>query len=435
MSVIPLLAVVYLVINYIFPQLNRYAEISAVVLLSVFIALLGFLFAKRLVSPVAEMAAAAQMIADGHYERRIKVSGEDEIAQLGASINLMTSKIRANIEEIKSYSQKAKELNVEIHKRMLVLSSLLQVSDIILTSAVEFKEFLELAISKVAEIYDTGFAAIFLLKDSPGIFFPVAACNLEHEGFDQIAIREGEGLLGKHLFARSTLVVDASAKETKELEAFKRAHNVKSLVGFPIFSGKETFGMLIVGNRIDEYAFSSDEIAIVNNKLVKKTKELALKDDLTDLFSKNYILPRLDEEIKRSRFYQRPCSFVVINVDDYRVFRDLYGEIASEEALKRIASVVRGYMEPFGKAARIAGDEFALLLPEKNKREALEIAEVIRRKVESITFVDSQKKPLTVSIGVSENPIDGSTHEEVLKSARDFLVKAKEQGKNKVVGY
>jgi diguanylate cyclase (GGDEF)-like protein len=312
---------------------------------------------------------------------------------------------------------------------------------------VEFKEFLELAISKVAEIYDTGFAAIFLLKDSPGIFFPVAACNLEHEGFDQIAIREGEGLLGKHLFARSTLVVDASAKETKELEAFKRAHNVKSLVGFPIFSGKETFGMLIVGNRIDEYAFSSDEIAIVkiftkqiaiaieNNKLVKKTKELALKDDLTDLFSKNYILPRLDEEIKRSRFYQRPCSFVVINVDDYRVFRDLYGEIASEEALKRIASVVRGYMEPFGKAARIAGDEFALLLPEKNKREALEIAEVIRRKVESITFVDSQKKPLTVSIGVSENPIDGSTHEEVLKSARDFLVKAKEQGKNKVVGY
>ncbi len=446
MSVIPLLVAVYLAINYVFPQLNTLVDISVVLSLSALIAFLGFIFARKVIKPVVDMAVMARTIASGHYEKQIHISGNDEIAQLGESINAITAKVRLNIEEMKSYSHKAQELNVEIHRRMVVLAGLLQVSDVILSSTMEFKDILDLLVSKVSQAYDTGFAVLFLSKDSPELFYPVALCNAEHEGFDKIVIREGKGFLGKLLFSRSILVIDSTMRETKEIEEFKRAHHVKNLVVFPIFSGKDTFGILFAGNRLDNYKFSSDEfdivkifakqiaIAVENNILVRKTKELALKDDLTNLFNRNYIFPRLDEEIKRALFFQRPCSFLMINVDEYRKFRDDCGEIASEEALKKIADILKGYVEPFGKAARIAGDEFALLLPEKNKRQSLEIAEAIRRKIESSSFAESQTKPLTVSIGVSENPIDGSTQEDIAKSAAAFLAHAKAQGKNRVVG-
>ncbi len=167
---------------------------------------------------------------------------------------------------------------------------------------------------------------------------------------------------------------------------------------------------------------------------MKKTKELAMKDELTALYNRNYILPRLDEEIKRAIFYQRPCSFILFNIDNSKNFRDVYGELMFEEALKKIADLLKNYTEPFGKAARTGGDEFALLLPEKNKREALSVAEDIRKKVEAFSFADTKAEVrlLTISVGVSENPIDGSTKDQILKKAMDAVSKAKVEGKNRV---
>ena len=88
---------------------------------------------------------------------------------------------------------------------------------------------------------------------------------------------------------------------------------------------------------------------------------------------------------------------------------------------------------PVGKAARIGGDEFAMLLPEKNKREASFIAEEVRNKISSTNVLKEGTASLTVSVGVSENPIDGATSDELFKKAFDAMKQAKSSGKNKVV--
>ena len=149
--------------------------------------------------------------------------------------------------------------------------------------------------------------------------------------------------------------------------------------------------------------------------------------------NKNYILSRLDEEIRRSIFYQRPCSFLVFNIDNFRKMRDTYGELTAEDVLKKVAKIIKESATPVGKAARIGGDEFALLLPEKNKREAASIAEDLRKKIETVSFSSDNKLTITVSGGVGENPIDGSTQEELFKKAMEALKSAKSVGKNRVV--
>ena len=142
---------------------------------------------------------------------------------------------------------------------------------------------------------------------------------------------------------------------------------------------------------------------------------------------------RLEEEIKRAIFYQRPCSLIMINIDNFKEFRDSNGELAAEEAIRKMAKLIKDNATPISKVARVGGDEFAILLPEKNKKEAAGLAEDMRKKLGSTNLLRDGKATLTVSCGVSENPIDGATSGELYKKASDAVKQAKASGKNKVV--
>jgi diguanylate cyclase (GGDEF)-like protein len=445
MSLIPLLVCTYLVSLYIFPQLENILDISIIVALSIVMALLGLILAKRLVDPVAEMALEARIIADGEYDRKIHVKGEDEIGNLGESINTMTERIKSNIDELKIYGQKTREINLEIHKKVLALTSLLQIGDIITTGSMELERILDLSLEKALSMFEDSFGVLYMPKEGDGDLLVKFTRGIEKDGLEKIIItRDGKGPLEKTLMSRSILTIDSSVKASKELEAFKNANNVENMVAVPLYSGSSDLGLLILGNRMDDFRYRMDDIdmikvfaeqmtiAIENEYLVKKNRELAIKDDLTDLYNKNYILTRLEEEIRRSIFCQRPCSFIVFNIDNYKKLRSENGELFAEEMLKKVARLLKDNVTPIGKTARVGGDEFAVLLPEKNKNEAINIAEDIRRAMEAAQFSKEKKVTLTVSAGVSENPIDGATKDELFKKAMEALKTAKSMGKNRV---
>ncbi len=446
MSIIPLLACSYIIFSHIFPTAGDLINMTTIVIFSAVIAGLGLTLAKGLVDPVIDMAIEARMIASGQFGREIAVSSKDEIGILGESINSMTQKIRLNLDELKSFGQRTKELNIEIHKKVLALSALLQIGDLISTESAELDAVLELSIQKVAMILDGGFCVLYLIpKEESEQFLPKAYSNVHDEALLDIVIKKGDALLGRIIKDRVFTVIDKTTKITREIEEFKTSHKLKNIIAAPIYSGKKDFGLLIVGNKQDNYCFKADDIdlvniftkqitiAIENDIWIKKSQELSVKDDLTDLYTKNYILTRLDEEIRRSIFYQRPCSFIILNMDNFKSLRESKGELIAEDVIKKVARVIRDNMIPVGKAARISGDGFALLLPEKNKREAAGIAEDLRKKIEATDFLREGKLIITVSGGVSENPIDGSTQEELFKKAMEALESAKSLGKNRVV--
>jgi diguanylate cyclase (GGDEF)-like protein len=91
-------------------------------------------------------------------------------------------------------------------------------------------------------------------------------------------------------------------------------------------------------------------------------------------------------------------------------------------------------MSPVGKVARFNYDEFGMLLPEKNKRESIELGDEIRRRIEEMQISADPEDKVTVSIGVGENPLDGTNAKEIVAKAYANLEKAKQRGKNQVVG-
>lgn len=446
MSIIPILACAYVIFSRTFPTAGELINIITIVLMAMVIAALGLVLARGLIDPVIDMAIEAKIIASGEFGREIPVSGHDEIGILGESINSMTQKIRLNLDELKSFGQRTKELNIEIHKKVLALSSLLQIGDLVASGSTELDAVLELSVQKVGMLFDNGFCVFYMMpKEESNELLPKAHTGVHEEALLDIVVRKGEGFLGKIVQGRNTFILDNSTKITRDIDEFRQSHNVKNLVAIPICSGNKDYGLFVVGNRQEDYRYKPDDmdlikifskqitIAIENDIWIKKTEEFSIKDDLTDLFNKNYILSRLDEEIRRSIFYQRPCSFLVFNIDNFKTLRDTHGELVAEDVIKRVAKVIKDNTTPVGKAARTGGDEFAMLLPEKNKRQAAEIAEDLRKKIEAMNFSRDGKLEVTVSGAVSENPIDGSTQEELFKKAMEALQSAKSLGKNRVV--
>ncbi|MDD5437363.1 MAG: diguanylate cyclase [Candidatus Omnitrophica bacterium] len=446
MSVIPLLACVYVISLYVFPQLDSLASVSVIVVVSIFIALLGLFLARSLVDPVIDMAIEANMIASGHYDKNLTVATDDEVGNLAVSINTMTQKIKTNLDELKTYGLKMKEINSDVHKKVLALSSLLQIGDVISAGSIQLEPLLEMTVEKAAGIFESSFGILYLAKDDESDFLPKIEYGEDVGPLREIIVkRKGQGLLDKVIENRSVLIFDSSVRLSKDMEGFKAIYNIKNILAIPIYSGRRNFGIMVIGSNLEDYKYKNDDvellkvfakqltIAIESDLLNKKADELAIKDELTDLYNKKFILNRLGEEIRRAIFYQRPCSFVIFGIDSFDTFRTAHGELIAEEVLKKVSKVIKDNMVPVGKAARIAGDEFAVLLPEKNKKEAFSLAEEIRKKVEGASFLKSGNGNLTVSGGVSENPLDGATSEELYKRAGDLLREARNTGKNKVI--
>ncbi|MBL7070671.1 MAG: diguanylate cyclase [Candidatus Omnitrophica bacterium] len=445
MAMIPLLVAAYLLRDKIFPPTGDIIETSWILFFSVILALLGLVLARQLIMPVIDMAIESKLIAGGMFDRRISVSSEDEIGELGSSINSLTSRIRRDMDELNSYGEKTKLINIEIHKKVLALSSLLQISEEI-SMASDLDGVMALIADKTVEIMNAGYAVIYLPRPiEAGTLESAVENNLTNEKLRDLKIRPGKDLLGEALLKGAIVYADSGTKRSKDTEMFMEDVGVENFAAFPIISRGKAVGMMLAGSRESDYTFNSDDmdvlkifskqaaIAYDREILIRKARELAIKDDLTGLYNEAYVTLRLGEEIKRGVLYQRPCSYVMFNVDGFDKFRSDNGELVTEKALKMIASVLEEHVTQIGRAARLSGDEFALLLPEKNKKEAYRIAEAVRKTVENIELGSGSGRRLTISGGVSENPIDGSSSESLKKKAADSVAAAKTQGKNKII--
>jgi diguanylate cyclase (GGDEF)-like protein len=203
--------------------------------------------------------------------------------------------------------------------------------------------------------------------------------------------------------------------------------------------------ILGVGNTSEPFVYRKEDvelldvlakqiaIAVENDLLTHRVEKLEIKDTLTGLFNAGFIRNRLQEEIQRAITYQRPCAYIVFDLDNFKEYYRQFGSLQSESILKKIAFLIRSSISDIDRAGRTGDDEFAIVLPEKNKRQAREIAENIRNKIEfSSSEEHDVNKKITVSAGVSENPLDGVEAEELIKKAKELLLQAKAQGKNRV---
>jgi diguanylate cyclase (GGDEF)-like protein len=213
----------------------------------------------------------------------------------------------------------------------------------------------------------------------------------------------------------------------------------------PVMLRRRLIGVLAVGNHEPHHVFTPEltdlvsvfvkqtSIALENELLLRKNKALTVHDELTGLYNENYIRQRVDEEIKRAIAYQRPCAVAVFTIDGFEEFKRQRGEPDAERALKKVGRVIQESVTEIDRVGRFSNDEFIVVLPERNKRQAIEIAEEIRRRVEFAFSSEEPGRRLTVCGSVAENPLDGVTAEDLLSKARTKVNGAAQRSHNAVV--
>ncbi|MBN8503421.1 MAG: EAL domain-containing protein [Burkholderiales bacterium] len=158
----------------------------------------------------------------------------------------------------------------------------------------------------------------------------------------------------------------------------------------------------------------------------ERTLHLAHHDPLTDLPNRESFRLALDEAAAHCR--SRPAALLFIDLDNFKQINDSHGHLAGDRVLRRVATVLRAQCRPQDVAARLAGDEFALLLSAPlDEARATQVAAAL---VEELPRPTGAELPIHVSIGVALMPLHADNASDVMRWADAAMYEAKRRGKD-----
>jgi diguanylate cyclase (GGDEF)-like protein len=300
------------------------------------------------------------------------------------------------------------------------------------------------------ELLQSQRASLMVLNETTSELILKASSGLATDPALIEPVRVGEGVAGEVIETGKAVMVTDLRSAGRKPAPRERSYKTNSFISYPIAIGGRKVGVLNItdksgGGTYDEVDLSLLEIvgpqlalALERAKAQERATELEMRsitDDLTALPNFRYLQERLPEEVNRSRRYNHPMSFLMIDIDDFKAYNDRNGHPAGNVALQMTAHCLKEALRSADVAMRYGGEEFCILLPQTGLDEARTIAERIRQRVSSWDFPHGESQPLgrvTVSIGVSTFSESVDTAEKIMAAADSALYQAKRLGKDRV---
>jgi len=208
----------------------------------------------------------------------------------------------------------------------------------------------------------------------------------------------------------------------------------------PVTGGELGFMTNVFNHMVERLRQGRDKLAAVNQALEERNielRELSVTDSLTGLFNREHLHETLVNEFARSERHQHEFSILMLDIDHFKQFNDNFGHLAGDDVLRKVAAIFKSSVRSCDYVARYGGEEFLIILPETPMDEAVQAAERIRAAVEKKSFAPKGKKAkkakITISVGVSSYPHDGTGEEALIQTADDALYEAKKSGRNRVM--
>ncbi|SDF33818.1 diguanylate cyclase (GGDEF) domain-containing protein [Thermus arciformis] len=155
----------------------------------------------------------------------------------------------------------------------------------------------------------------------------------------------------------------------------------------------------------------------------------AYTDFLTGLRNRRYLEIVLERELFRLGRYGRPLSLILLDLDGFKAVNDAHGHDVGDRVLRALAQCLEAHVRQSDRAVRLGGEEFAVVLPETELPQALQLAERLRQEVGRLEVPPVQR--LSASFGVAQaHPTDSPLS--LLKRADEAMYRAKRKGKNRV---
>ena len=266
-----------------------------------------------------------------------------------------------------------------------------------------------------------------------------------------LKIRAGEGIAGK-VFQESLPVISENIEKQFSVQN-RPIYKTPSFMSIPLKVGDETIGVLNISDKLTGEVFLQEDLALLHSfanyasialkgssycSIAENMKELSITDPLTNLYNRRYFQERLAEEIDRSDRHNLNLSLCLIDIDDFKLFNDTEGHPVGDDILVRFSRLLHESLRAIDVLARIGGDEFAIIMPQTDKDEAYFVAErtrnTVRQKMDR-TWKQCPTEKMTVSIGISTFPSDGTEVKRLISCADKALYRAKMHGKDRTFAW
>ncbi|MBU2917157.1 diguanylate cyclase [Psychrosphaera sp. F3M07] len=272
----------------------------------------------------------------------------------------------------------------------------------------------------------------------------IAYCNLSFAnlfGFETVDMIVGKSF--SQIISNSYYNKTGVNIETNDIEAWLHTANMKrrstSHRSFEIDT-KDGSWFLITEQLVDEYLFlyatNITASKIQQFELLKTQKQLAslaATDSLTGIYNRRHFYLVANNELIRCQRKNLSASIMILDIDHFKLVNDNYGHSCGDNVLKSFTDRINKELRSYDIFARIGGEEFAVLLPDANKENALDIAERCRKAISDSPFIiDGVNVAVTTSIGMCTYESDVDDLEQIMKLADKNLYIAKVSGRNKI---
>ncbi len=173
-------------------------------------------------------------------------------------------------------------------------------------------------------------------------------------------------------------------------------------------------------------------VSLANIRLRESLRNLSIRDPLTGLFNRRYMDELLDIESRRSKRKGSPIGIIMLDIDNFKDFNDIFGHEAGDVILKKIGGFVQGAIRDSDIACRYGGDEFAIIMPEASLETTNNRAELLRTTVKALVvkYEGHTLDTIRLSLGVAAFPSHGIAIYDVVLAADAALFAAKRSGRD-----
>jgi diguanylate cyclase (GGDEF)-like protein len=322
-----------------------------------------------------------------------------------------------------------------------------------IASTLESEKVYHSLLAKFSEIMKAERSSLMILNQESNELTVDAALGADPDSPGPIRVKLGEPVSGAVLASAVPLVVRDADNDLRVPHQNSDRYKTKSFISYPVTLGARKIGVINLTDRADGIPYENDDLLLLEMmaphlaliidrtewaKKAETFQQMSLTDPLTGLPNRRYLQERLFEEVERSKRYNTPLSFMIIDVDRFKSYNDNHGHTNADRVLVKTAQMLRGSIRAIDLSARFAGDEFCIVLPETELGDAARIAERLRKAISDSEYQTEQGESMaqvTISTGISSFSASRQNPLAIMETADRALYQAKTRGRNCVAVY